>query len=95
MVSTLPTSLDVKMYEYKDVCTEQNTTSMYKRIITYSTSPDFSTYKRLSVGIYLKGFLGGNRNMPVLMIPHPSLLDVTDWDYLIIGQHVFKQQLSR
>ena len=82
VASAIP-SIDVKLYEYKDICTEQNSTSIHKRIITYSTSPDFKSYKRLNVGIFLKGVLG----CPYYNYyrPHPSLFNATDWNYLILG----------
>ena len=87
VASAIP-SIDVKLYEYKDICTEQNSTSIHKRIITYSTSPDFKSYKRLNVGIFLKGVLG----CPYYNYyrPHPSLFNATDWNYLILGCYKYK-----
>ena len=88
VASILPTFLDVRQYEYKDICTEQNSTFIYQRIITYSTCSDFSTYKRLHVGIFLKGVLGCTSNT-VYYSPHPSLFEATDWDYLIVGRYSY------
>ena len=79
--TTLPTSLNIRINEYKDVCTEENTTSIHRRIITYSTNPNFETFKKLNVGIYLRGALGGYR------ITNPKNLNVSNWDCLILGWH--------
>lgn len=80
--------LDLKLHEYKDICTEQNTTSIYRRIITYSTSPDFATYKRLKIGIFLKGALGAYYSIFANMNANPYKLKATNWDYLILGEIV-------
>ena len=87
-VASIIPSINVNLNEYKDICTEQNSTSIYKRIITYSTCPDFKSYKRLNVGIFLKGVLG----CPYYNYyrPHPSLFNATDWNYLILGCYKYK-----
>ena len=87
-VASIIPSINVNLNEYKDICTEQNSTSIYKRIITYSTCPDFKSYKRLNVGFFLKGVLGCKSSTGVLGLicsPHPSLFNATDWNYLILG----------
>lgn len=88
-VASIIPSINVNLNEYKDICTEQNSTSIYKRIITYSTCPDFKSYKRLNIGFFLKGVLGCKSSVGVLgftSIPHPSLFNATDWNYLILGR---------
>lgn len=81
--TALPTSLNIRINEYKDVCTEENTTSIHRRIITYSTNPNFETFKKLNVGIYLRGALGGE----VYRATHPKDLDVSNWDCIILGRY--------
>lgn len=83
---TRPSGLDLKLHEYKDICTEQNTNSLYRRVITYSTSPDFVTYKRLKIGIFLKGALGAYYSIFANMNANPYKLKATNWDYLILGE---------
>lgn len=86
--NTIPSSLDLKLHEYKDICTEQNSTSVYRRIITYSTSPDFSTYKKLNIGIFLKGALGTYWSSLTYLRSNPEDLKATNWDYLILYDSV-------
>lgn len=81
-------AFDLKLHEYKDIYTEQNSTSVYRRIITYSTSPDFSTYKKLNIGIFLKGALGDYWTGPYYLRPNLDELKATNWDYLILYDSV-------
>lgn len=89
--SLIPLPLDLKVHEYKDICTEQNTSSIHRRIITYSTNPDFSTYKKLNIGIFFKGIFGCRMRKSILGEPPapldiigPSDLNATNWDHLIL-----------
>lgn len=82
--------LDLKLYEYKDVCTEQNTNSLYRRVITYSTSLDFNKYKRLDIGIFFKGALGEDSLYGTYINTNPYRLKATNWDYLILGRQLIE-----
>ena len=80
--------MNLKLHEYKEICTQNNSTSIHRRIITYSTNPNFSTYKRLNIGIYLKGGLGDYYSSLTYLITNPECLKSTNWDYLLIGSEV-------
>lgn len=79
-----PSTLDIRINEYRDLWTEENTISTYRRIITYSTNPNFSTFKKLNFGIYLKGALGKGAWAYAV---NPYNHDASDWNYLILGGH--------
>ena len=83
--SVVPNNMNLKLHEYKEICTQDNSTSIHRRIITYSTNPNFSTYKRLNIGIYLKGGLGDYYSSLTYLISNPECLKSTNWDYLLIG----------
>ncbi len=57
--SSAITANAIKLKENQSVSFSENETpKIYKYLISYSTSPDFSTYTSLPIEIYLKGFLG-------------------------------------
>ena len=80
--------MNIKLHEYKEICTQNNSTSIHRRIITYSTNPNFTTYKRLNIGIYLKGGLGDYYSSLTYLDINPQCLKSTNWDYLLIGPNV-------
>lgn len=82
----VPVNMNLKLHEFKEICTEQNSTSIHRRIITYSTNPDFVTYKKLSIGIYLKGGLGDYWSALTYLEANPKRIKSTKWDYLLIGE---------
>ena len=86
--SVVPNNMNIKLHEYKEICTQNNSTSIHRRIITYSTNPNFTTYKRLNIGIYLKGGLGDYYSSLTYLDINPQCLKSTNWDYLLIGPNV-------
>ena len=86
--SVVPNNMNIKLHEYKEICTQKNSTSIHRRIITYSTNPNFTTYKRLNIGIYLKGGLGDYYSSLTYLDINPQCLKSTNWDYLLIGPNV-------
>lgn len=80
-----PSTLDIRINEYRDLWTEENTISTYRRIITYSTNPNFTTVNKLNIGIYLKGALGEPKLTWGWKGLNPSTLLASDWNYLILG----------
>ena len=86
--SVVPNNMNIKLHEYKEICTQNNSTSIHRRIITYSTNPNFTTYKRLNIGIYLKGGLGDYYSSLTYLNTNPQSLKSTNWDYLLIGPNV-------
>ena len=86
--SVVPNNMNIKLHEYKEICTQNNSTSIHRRIITYSTNPNFTTYKRLNIGIYLKGGLGDYYSSLTYLNTNPQCLKSTNWDYLLIGPDV-------
>lgn len=86
--SVVPNNINIKLHEYKEICTQNNSTSIHRRIITYSTNPNFTTYKRLNIGIYLKGGLGDYYSSLTYLDINPQCLKSTNWDYLLIGPNV-------
>ena len=86
--SVVPNNMNIKLHEYKEICTQKNSTSIHRRIITYSTNPNFTTYKRLNIGIYLKGGLGDYYSSLTYLNTNPQSLKSTNWDYLLIGPNV-------
>ena len=86
--SVVPNNMNIKLHEYKEICTQNNSTSIHRRIITYSTNPNFTTYKRLNIGIYLKGGLGDYYSSLTYLDINPQCLKSTNWDYLLIGPKV-------
>ena len=86
--SVVPNNMNLKLHEYKEICTQNNSTSIHRRIITYSTNPNFTTYKRLNIGIYLKGGLGEYYSSLTYLYTNPQCLKSTNWDYLLIGPDV-------
>ena len=86
--SVVPNNMNIKLHEYKEICTQKNSTSIHRRIITYSTNPNFTTYKRLNIGIYLKGGLGDYYSSLTYLNTNPQCLKSTNWDYLLIGPDV-------
>lgn len=86
--SVVPNNMNIKLHEYKEICTQNNSTSIHRRIITYSTNPNFTTYKRLNIGIYLKGGLGEYYSSLTYLNTNPQCLKSTNWDYLLIGPDV-------
>ena len=86
--SVVPNNMNIKLHEYKEICTQNNSTSIHRRIITYSTNPNFTTYKRLNIGIYLKGGLGDYYSSLTYLNTNPQSLTSTNWDYLLIGPNV-------
>ena len=86
--SVVPNNMNIKLHEYKEICTQNNSTSIHRRIITYSTNPNFTTYKRLNIGIYLKGGLGEYYSSLTYLDINPQCLKSTNWDYLLIGPNV-------
>ena len=86
--------MDLKVNEYKDLCTEQNTTSIYRRIITYSNDPNFSTYKKLNIGIFLKGAMGDFQSQFSYQYENKvneKVLGSTNWIHLILGEKVHRK----
>ena len=86
--SVVPNNMNIKLHEYKEICTQNNSPSIHRRIITYSTNPNFTTYKRLNIGIYLKGGLGEYYSSLTYLNTNPQCLKSTNWDYLLIGPDV-------
>lgn len=77
---------EIKKYEYQNLYTEDNSPSVFRRIVTYSMTPDFNSYTRLNVGIYLKGLLGdgGIWNLSPIYIDKKTI-QCTNWTTLIIS----------
>ena len=85
---TLMPTTGIKKYEYQDLYTEDNSPSVFRRTVTYSTAPDFSSYTRLNVDIYLKGLLGdgGIWNLnPIYIDNTNTTIQCTNWTTLIIS----------
>lgn len=81
-------AINLMYHQYKDIYTEENSPSKYRRIITYSTNPNFDTYTRLNVCIFWKGALGNyNCSLKYLYINDIDM-QATDWNHLIVGQEV-------
>lgn len=86
--AVIPSNMNLKLHEYKEICTQENSTSIHRRIITYSTSPDFLSYKKLNIGIYLKGGLGDYWSSLTYLYASPESIEATNWDYFLIGSEV-------
>lgn len=75
--------------------TPENTPKKIGRIITYSTSPDFSTYYSLPVNLYMRGAFGLNFNSfgSVYFYFNDKTYDcITDKEHFIVGGgYVHKQ----
>ena len=83
-----PSTLYIRINEYRDLWTEENTISTYRRIVTYSTDPNFTTIKKLNIGIYLKGALGEPKATWLGKgAVNPNAIIANDWNYLILGVH--------
>lgn len=86
----IPAFMDLNLHEFKDLYTEQNTPSVYRRIITYSTTPDFKTYTKLNFSLYLKGVLGEYQSGGCVN-SNPVVMESTHWDYLIITDWIYQK----
>lgn len=75
----------VKQHEFKVMYDENNSMVKNRRIITYSTTPDFSTYSRLNIEFYLKAVLGFNSSWKPLNTNDYDMI-ATNWEYLLIGE---------
>ena len=80
----MPGGNGLRRYEYRAMYTEENSPSVFRRSITYSTAPDFSTYTRLDIGIYLKGLLGDGGALN-FFTPGEKSIQCTNWGTFIIG----------
>lgn len=82
--------LSINRYEFKVLYDENNAVAKSRRIITYSTTPDFSTYSRLNIEFYLRALLGININVPSGAYITEDNCIVTNWDYLLVGASYYK-----
>lgn len=81
--------LPVNIGEFKVLYDENNSIAKSRRIITYSTVSDFSTYSRLNIELYVRAALG----LYYTLWTEPKLglrindydLTATNWDYLILS----------
>lgn len=81
--------IPVNKEEFKILYDENNSIAKNRRIVTYSTVPDFSTYSRLNIEFYVRAALGLN----YFIWKEPKLglhindydLTATNWDYLILS----------
>ena len=87
-------SLNVRHWIQTDF-TPETTPKKIGRIITYSTSPDFSTYTSLPVNLYMRGAFGMNMNSmsSVHFYFNAKTNDcITDKEHFIVGGgHVKKK----
>lgn len=81
-------AINIMLHQYKDIYTEENSPSKYRRIITYSTNPNFDTYTRLNVCIFWKGVLGEYYSSLKYLQVNDIDMQATDWKHLIVGQEV-------
>ena len=81
-------AINIMLHQYKDIYTEENSPSKYRRIITYSTNPNFDTYTRLNVCIFWKGVLGEYSSSLKYLQVNDIDMQATDWKHLIVGQEV-------
>ena len=79
-------AINIMLHQYKDIYTEENSPSKYRRIITYSTNPNFDTYTRLNVCIFWKGVLGEYYSSLKFLEVNDIDMQATDWKHLIVGQ---------
>jgi len=80
-------SFDITRHQFKELYTEDNSPSVYKRIITYSTYPDFSSYTRLNIGLYFKSALGETWwNAYNHLYFNENHIQATNWDHLIANR---------
>lgn len=81
----------VNIEEFKVLYDENNSIAKNRRIITYSTVSDISTYSRIDIELYLRAVLGLNFN--VWGVPHIRFyindydLTATNWDYLLLSSY--------
>ena len=85
------TSLDIGLWNQTSF-TPENTPKKIGRIITYSTSPDFSTYTSLPVSIFMRGAFG----LKVMFVGDdlftvPSYDVITDKAHFIVGPGFIKK----
>ena len=80
-------AINIMLHQYKDIYTEENSPSKYRRIITYSTNPNFDTYTRLNVCIFWKGVLGEYHSSLKYLQVNDIDMQATDWKHLIVGHY--------
>ena len=80
-------AINIMLHQYKDIYTEENSPSKYRRIITYSTNPNFDTYTRLNVCIFWKGVLGEYYSSLKYLQVNDIDMQATDWKHLIVGHY--------
>lgn len=73
--------LPVKVEEFKVLYDENESFAKNRRIITYSTTPDFNTYFRVNIEVYVRAALGESK----VRFYNDYYLTATNWDYLLIA----------
>lgn len=84
-------SIPVNVEEFKVLYDENNSFAKLRRIITYSTVPDFSTYSRLNIEFYVRSVLGAINNKwkyPFYRFYlNDNDINATNWDYLLLPSY--------
>lgn len=75
----------ISVEEFKVLYDENNSITKTRRIITYSTVSDFSTYSRLNIELYMKSVLGISYS--ALPNINDYALTATNWDYLLLSPY--------
>lgn len=81
--------IPVNIEEFKILYDENNSIAKNRRIITYSTTSDFSTYSRLDIELYIRAVLGAINSVwtscSFRFNVNDHDLTATNWDYLLLS----------
>lgn len=81
--------IPVNIEEFKVLYDENNSIAKNRRIITYSTVADFSTYSRLNIELYIRAVLGAINSVwtypPYRFYLNDNDLAATNWNYLLLS----------
>ncbi len=81
-------NIAIKLHEFKVLFNDDNAYATNKRIITYSTTPDFSTYSRLNIEFYFRAVLGVYYSSLKYLTSNENEMKATNWNYLLIGKEI-------
>lgn len=87
-------SLNIRRWMQTDYTPEESPKKI-RRIITYSTSPDFSTYISLPVNLYMRGAFGlymGTGTPPSFYVNDKDYEGITDKEHFIVGKGYVKSK---